>query len=748
MQDERTLENGPAVDERTGVAAIIDAIIEYRVMVLIAVVSVVMMGAIYILVTPPLYESSVLIKVEDSTGQPSRQAGNDLLNNISPGFDERSTAESEIQVIGSRLVVSRAVDALRLEIEAKPHYFGPIGQLFARRSDSLSTPGLLGMGGYAWGTESIKLSNFNVPDTWLGENYSVTALGDHAYALKGPGLPEEGIRGDVGRALTIDTTQGPITLLIAKLNGNAGARFDVVRYSRQQTVDRLQKILQVKELGSKSSMLKVSLEGTDARRATETINEIGRQYEQWNAARKAVIAKNSLDYLQSQLPTMERQVRESEDAYNTYRNTHGLLDMNEEARLLLQRSAEGMTQVLELQRKRDALLATYAPTYPVVVAINAQIASTQTALDEISRQIKTMPREQQGAMRLERDVRVNTDLYTTLRSNIEQLKVIQAGKAGSAQLIDWADLPDKPVKPLKLLVMAVSLVLGALVGVGLAIARDYVFRGATDSREIEARTGLGVFGTIPKSDEQERLNGKLKANNRENMLLASLYPRDPSVEALRIVRSALQFAMIGARNNVVMMTGPLPAVGKSFISANLAALLASGGKRVLLIDGDLRKGRLHRYVGVAPGAGLAEVIEGTVELDAAISRDVMPRLDLLQTGRYPTDPAELVMSNTFRQIIARASANYDLVLLDAPPVLVVSDAGNMAPAAGLLFLVARFADTRVGELQESIKRLAQTGAKVNGVLLNGTNMHTMDYAMARRYGSRSYLAYDYHAGSK
>jgi tyrosine-protein kinase Etk/Wzc len=748
MQDERTLENGPAVDERTGMAAIIDAIVEYRMMVLLAVVSVVLMGALYILVTPSLYEASVLIKVEDSTGQPSRQDGNDLLNNISPGFDERSTAESEIQVIGSRLIVARAVDALRLEIEANPHYFGPIGQLVARRSDKLSTPGLFGMGGYAWGTESIALSNFSVPDMWFGENYTVTALGDRSYALTGPGLPEEGVRGDVGRVLRLDTAQGPITLFITKLNGNPGVRFDVVRYSRQQTVDRLQKNLQIKEQGSKSSVLKVSLQGPDARRATDTINEIGRQYEQWNAARKAVIAKNSLDYLQSQLPTMEKQVRDAEEAYNAYRNTHGLLDMNEEARLLLQRSAEGMTQVLELQRKRDALLATYAPTYPVVVALNAQIASTQRALDEMSHQIKTMPSEQQGAMRLERDVRVNTDLYTTLRSNIEQLKVIQAGKAGSAQLIDWADIPDRPVKPLKLLVMAVSLVLGALIGIGLAIARDYIFRGVTDSREIEARTGLGVFGMIPKSDEQERLNDKLKANSHENMLLASLCPRDPSVEALRIVRSALQFAMISARSNVVMMTGPLPGVGKSFISANLAALLASGGKRVLLIDGDLRKGRLHRYLGVEPGVGLADVIEGSIELDAAITRSVAPRLDLLQTGRYPNDPAELVMSHAFRQIIAKASTSYDIVLLDAPPVLVVSDAGIMAPVAGLVFLVAKFADTRVGELQESMKRLAQTGTKVNGVLLNSTNVHTMDYAMARRYGSRSYLAYDYHSGSK
>ena len=196
-----------------------------------------------------------------------------------------------------------------------------------------------------------------------------------------------------------------------------------------------------------------------------------------------------------------------------------------------------------------------------------------------------------------------------------------------------------------------------------------------------------------------------------------------------------------------MIAGPLPGVGKSFLSANLAALLASGGRRVLLIDGDLRKGHLHRLVGLQPGNGLADVLTGTCELDVAIAQNVLPRLDLLQTGPYPTHPAELLMLPKYRQIIETASARYDIVVIDGPPVLVASDAGIMAPAGGLLFLVARFADTRVGELEESVKRLGQTGARVNGVLLNGINMHTMDYALARRYGSHAYLAYDYHADS-
>lgn len=743
MKQASAVEPGFDHTEQARLASILDALIQYRLMIVLTTLIFVVIGVAYAFLTPSIYEASVLIKVDDSAGGPSRQDGNELLNNISPGFDEKSSAEGEMQVIGSRFIVARAVEARHLNVYATPHYFPIIGEWLARRADSLSEPGLMGTGGYVWGNESIKVSSFEVPQKMQGESYTLKALSDRNYSLSGPGLPERGVTGRVGEFANFETGRGPITLLVDSLNGRTGATFDLKRESRQLTIDRLQKSVKIKEQGAKSSVLKVSLESPDAVRASDTINEIGRQYEQWNAARKAVIAKNSLDYLQSQLPTMARQVREAEDAYNNYRNGHALLDMNEEARLLLQRSADATTQLIDLQRRRDTLMATFSRTYPAVISLDKQIAAAQKYIDDLSLQVKGMPTEQQGAMRLMRDVRVNTDLYTALRNNIEQLRVIQAGKAGSAQLIDIADVPERPVKPVKWLVILVSTVFGLFAGIGLAVARDYIFRGVTDSREIEVATGLNVVATIPQSAKQEMLDRKMKEKSYENLLLASLDPKDPSIEALRILRSALQFALIGARNNVVMLTGPLPGIGKSFLSVNLAALFASGGKRVLLIDADLRKGRVHRYVGLTPGPGLSDVLADTCGLDTAIAQDVLPRLDVLQTGPYPADPSELVMLPRFREIVSTVSARYDIVIIDVPPVLVVSDAGIMAPAAGLLFLVARFADTRAGELEESIKRLAQTGAKVNGVLLNGTNMNTTDYALARRYGSRSYAAYDY-----
>jgi tyrosine-protein kinase Etk/Wzc len=262
-----------------------------------------------------------------------------------------------------------------------------------------------------------------------------------------------------------------------------------------------------------------------------------------------------------------------------------------------------------------------------------------------------------------------------------------------------------------------------------------------DPEELESRTGLSVYATIPVSDRQYELTRRMSSKGEEPLALANRFPMDPAVEALRTMRASLQFALNGDRNNVVMLAGPLPGIGKSFLSANLSTLLAAGGKRVLLIDGDLRRGHLNEYFGLPRGAGLADLVAGNRSFDDTVHKEVLPKLDVLQCGEYPRDPAELLLSANFRATIRAASELYDIVLLDAPAILAVSDTATMAPVADSIFLVARFADTRAGEISESVKRLAQTGAKVEGILLNGFKVNRGNYAQSRRYGNYAYEAY-------
>jgi tyrosine-protein kinase Etk/Wzc len=743
---DRTSDAGTENSDEVPFASVIDALINHRKMIGVVVAIFLVLGAAYAFLSPPVYQGAILLKV-DNNADASSPRGNDPLSNMSPVLDEKSSAEAEIQVLGSKLVVSRAVDTLKLYVSARPRRLPVIGERLAHHDGQLSEPGLFGMGDYAWGDESIELRTLDVPRQLEGATFVLVAKAGGRYELTGKGLPQP-VTGMIGRQEQFETIDGPITLQVESIKGAPGVGFNLMRSSRQLTIDALQQRLKIEEQGNKSSVLKATLESTDAVQVAATINEIGRQYVRLNADRKAVIAENSLTYLQRQLPILKEQMEDAETAYNQYRNANALLDTNEANRLLLQQSVDATTQLLSLKRNRQDLAATFSNTYPKVVALDQQIAATQQFLTQLDTRTKSMPMEEQGALRLLRDVRVNTDLYSALKNNIEGMRLIKAGKAASVQLIDIADVPERPVKPVKILVLTIAMALGIFAGTGMALLSDRLFRGVTDTQEIEVETGLSVYATIPLSARQPALAKRFYSAPPQPAVLASQFPKDPTVEALRILRSALQFAMVGARNNVVMLAGPLPGVGKSFLSANLATVLAAGGKRVLLIDADLRKGYLHQYFGLRPGPGLADVLAGFCPFGDCLHSEVLPNLDFLQGGPYPPNPAELLLSTAYHDLIKQASVKYDIVMVDAAAVLAVSDAGAMAPVAGSIFLIALFGETRIGEIKETIKRLAQTGARVNGVLLNGVTLHMANKVLAGRYGSSAYVSHNYESTPK
>jgi len=528
---------------------------------------------------------------------------------------------------------------------------------------------------------------------------------------------------------------------VNKIDGEHGTVFNVTRNSRQWTVDQLQRRLQISEQGNKSNVIGVVMQGSDPVLVSATLNEIGKEYIRQNVDQKGANAEKSLNYLELQLPAAKRNMEQAEEKYNSYRNSHGLLDADEEARLILRQATEADSRLFDLRRQRQDLISRFAPTHPSVTAVDQQIAATNKYVEGLASRVKAMPSAEQGALRLMRDMRVSSDLYASLRSNIETLRLVKAGKSASVQLVDSADVPERPIKPVKSLVLLVAAILGLFIGVGLAFVRDFLFKGVANPKDLEARTGLSVYAMIPVSDRQNELTKKMAGDTAEKLTLAFRYPMDPAVEALRTMRSALQFALNGERNNVVMLAGPLPGIGKSFLSANLSTLLAAGGKRVLLIDGDLRRGHLNQYFGLSRAEGLADVLAGNRPMEEIVHKEVLPNLDVLQCGAYPQDPAELLLNARFTETVSTASEQYDIVLIDAPAILAVSDTVTMAPVADSIFLVARFADTRAGEIAESVKRLEQSGAKVEGILLNGFKVNRSNYDQARRYGGYAYTAY-------
>ncbi|MFM0053122.1 polysaccharide biosynthesis tyrosine autokinase [Caballeronia grimmiae] len=694
-------------------------------------------GFLYAVIAPPVYQAKIVIQLEDTGEGSSRSSSNEYVGDVSAIVGTRSNADGELQILGSKLVIGEAVDMLNLTVSAQPVYFPVIGRVVARYSQGLSKPGIFGIGGYAWGNESIDVRSFDVPKRDTGRGYRLKALAGGNYELSGPDL-EAPVTGKVGELATFDTGKGLIKLHVASINAEPGIEFAVQLSSRPSAIEAVTRGLQIGEQGNKSEVLAATFSGSDPVAVAATINAIGQAYERQNAERKAVRAEASIGFLNSQLPALKQQVEQAEQRYNEYRNRHASVDISEQARVLLQQSSAAEASYYQLMQRRQEIATRFLPTHPELAQLDKQIETTRRYRDSLSERVRGLPDDEQGTVRLMREVRVATDVYSTMRSNMEQLQLVRAGKISSVRIVDNADVPEMPSRPNRTMIVVVSAVAAIFAGLGLAFGWEYAKNGVVDPGELSG-TGLQLYAAIPASTEEARL-----ARNRDapvaERLLAAKCPQDPAVEGLRVLRTAVQVAMIGARNNVVMLSGPMPRSGKSFTSTNFAAVLASAGKRVLLVDADLRRGHIHRILGVPWGPGLTEVMQGKLRIGDAIRRDVTPNLDFLGVGRYPNNASELLLRGNFQHTLEEVVDDYDIVVVDAAAVLAVSDVGNIAPAAGTIILLARYGVTRASEVTTAIQRLNQAGCKVNGLVLNAVPDGAGGYAYSRRYGGGAYRA--------
>lgn len=728
-----------AGDDEINLSEYVDILIDRKWLVMTVTMLALILGVAYALLSTPVYQSNLLIQVEDAA--PDAKG---FLGEASSLFDVKTPATGEIQVIRSRMVLGAAVDQTRAYIDAKPRYLPVFGAWLARRTDGLSDPGFLGIGGYVKGKERISVARFNVPVELEDEvPFLVTAQGEGKYTLTHEAL-DQPLTGTVGQPLHHAFEDGVIDLLIDKLEGKPGAQFVVARASQLRTIEDLQKRLQLSEQGRQSNVISAILEDSDRDRLSRILNAVGEQYVQQNVERKAAEAKKTLLFLDEQLPEFKRQLEASEDAYTRFRNKNGTVAFDEEARGVLAQTIELQTKLLETQQRRREVAARFTDANSRVKIIDGQIAAIEKEIGGLNARVSRMPTLQQDALRLERDVRVNSGLYQSLQNNALQLRLVKEGKTGNVRLLDKAVKPKVPIKPQKPLIVALALVLGLLAGAMLAFARSRFFAGIKDPQEIEAHTGLSVYSVVPFTPEQMTLDQSVAAGARGIQLLAVTHPDSPPIEALRSLRIALQFATLEAGNNRVLITGATPGIGKSFVSGNFAAIMAHAGKRVLLIDADMRKGHLNKQFGLARDGGLSELLAGELSPEQAIRAQVLPNLDVLTTGKLPTNPADMLMSETFVRLLDMLSAQYELVIIDTPPVLVAADTAAVAPYMGAVLLVARADQTQLGELNESAKRLAHAGKTVSGVIFNGIDLTRRHYGShGYRYGGYRYTTYKY-----
>ncbi|QCC02776.1 polysaccharide biosynthesis tyrosine autokinase [Cupriavidus necator H16] len=715
-------EREPAVD----LTSYLDLLARYRRTFLSVAGVIIGLGLIYAILAKPVYRTDMTVQVEDSSGNSIGK----LAAGVSPAFDVKPAASAEIELLRSRMVVGKAVDDLRLYIEAAPRYFPLIGPAIANFNPELSHPGLFGWGGFAWGHESITVAQLDVPAPMEERKITLTALGDDAYRVRFASDNVEAT-GKVGSPLTISTATGTVTMLVSQIDGRPGVQFVLRRLPRGAAITRLQEKLAISERGKQSGVIGMSLEGISPDMTAAVLNEIGNAYVDQNIRRKAAEAEKSLAFLEGQLPLLRQQVDVAETRYNAMRNQRGTIDLSEESKLILGQSVQIQTKLQELQQKRQELAARFTSNHPAIALIDNQIAGLNGQLNGVSGRIQKLPDVEQNVLRLMRDVKVSTELLQTLLNEVQQLKLVKASKVGTARIVDPADVPLKPVRPDRAMIAGMSLALGLLAGLLAIFMRHMLDGGVADADEIERQTGMTVYSTIPFSKQQSELPSG-------GNLLALQQPDDPAVESLRSFRTALRFAMAGSNSRTVMITGPAPGVGKSFVCANFAAI-AAAGSRVVLIDADLRRGSLQSLFDARRGPGLTELLMGA-PLEQVLQRQVAPGLDFISTGTQPPHAADLLLTSSIDSLLEQLKSRYDLVLIDTPPVLAAADASILASKAGVVFLVARAEKTTTDELIAAQRAIQQAGADIKGVLFNGLLIEGRWYRSHNYFGKYRYLA--------
>ncbi|MHC8315208.1 polysaccharide biosynthesis tyrosine autokinase [Pseudomonas sp. LB3P31] len=692
-------------------------------------------GVLYALLATPIYQANALVQVEEKKGGMAALGG---MGEMSEMFGGTSAAVTEIELLKSRAIIGKAVENLKLDIIVEPNYFPIIGHALSRRFQSSKDPAtpLLGLDSYTWGGEKIEIFQLSVPEAYLGEKLTLRSESAGAFSLINDN--ETLATGKIGEKIE----QNGFKIQISVLSANPGALFYVTKQRRLSTILQYQDDVIAGEKGKESGIISLSLEDEDPKLANKILDEVSRLYVLQNVQRNSAEAAQSLEFLRTQLPDVRKQLEKAEDQLNNYQTSTRSVDITIETKAVLDQIVALETLISELKLKQAEMEHRFTREHPAYQALMTQMSQLAGQKRSLEKKVQNLPETQQELLRLARDMQVTTQIYTQLLNKTQELDILRAGTVGNVRIIDAADANvEKPVKPKKPLIVLIATMLGLLIAVGYVLIRKAMNRGVEDPEIIE-QLGIPVYASIPLSKGQSLIEASLKGNSRDSkgsLLLAVNNPADLAVESLRSLRTSLHFATLEAKNNILMISGPSPAVGKSFVSCNLAAIIAQTGQRVLLVDADMRKGYLNKLFRKDVNNGLSDLLAGKVDLKTSTHSTEVENLSIITRGQIPPNPSELLMHSNFTQFLEQVSSQYDLVIIDTPPILAVTDAALVGRQAGTSLIVTRFGVNAAKEIQITKRRFEQNGIIVKGAIFNAVERKASAYG----YGNYSYYQYDY-----
>ncbi|MEN2268219.1 polysaccharide biosynthesis tyrosine autokinase [Vibrio diabolicus] len=694
----QTIKQSRQADDEIDLGKLFGIILDAKWLILCTVVLFSIIGVGVAILSTPIYKADALIQIENkSSGGISAMVGD-----MGELFSAESSATTEIEIIKSRMILGGTVDKFNLTTVVSPNYMPIIGKGLARLQGEQI---------------SLSVSRFNTPSYAVGIPLTLEVIDSEKQTFR---LIEDDnnviLEGKVGELIEKNGYQFLATEMIAQ----DGTSFTVSKVSKLDAINKLQENLSISERGKQTGIISLSFSGEDRAKIQAILNDISQNYFLQNVQRNSAEAEQSLEFLKGHLPDIKTKLTASEDVLNRFRQENESIDLGLEAQSTLKVMVELEAQLNELTFKESEISQRFTQDHPAYKSLLDKRETLLKEKERLNKQVQKLPKTQREVLRMTRDVEVNQQIYIQLLNKVQELNIIKAGTVGNVRILDNAQSFSKPIKPKKALIVVLATLLGGMAGVAFVLIRAAFHRGVETPDQIE-QIGMPVYASVPKSIQQLEFANKLKRNkgsNDELVLLAEANPADLSIEALRSLRTSLHFAMMEAKNNVLMISGPAPSIGKTFVSTNFAAVAAKTGQKVLLIDADMRKGYLQQCFGLRWDNGLSDYLSGKTSHSNIIKSTSIDNLDVVTRGQVPPNPSELLMHPRFKSFVDEMSAQYDLVIIDTPPVLAVTDPSIVGAIAGTTLMVARFDQTTLKEIEVAQGRFEQSGVEVKGVILN------------------------------
>jgi succinoglycan biosynthesis transport protein ExoP len=537
----------------------------------------------------------------------------------------------------------------------------------------------------------------------------------------------------------------------------------------------------VKSDMGESRVLNVTYRSTNPELAAHVVNGLAQNYVDQNLESRRQGSRSAFESLNQRLAELRNEVTSSQGAVQHYREQKDAVSLGDQQNIVGQKLAQlnqavtaarmdrldkqtvyeqlkkirqggapldtfspilsnqfvqGLkADLANLQRERSQMSERLGDAHPDMVKLNNSIAAAERRLnDEMAkivdgiendylgaqarekamsdtlehqkREVLELSQKSIGFSALQRDAASTQQMFDTVLQRVKETELSSELQTNNARILDTAEVPRVPIWPRKQLNLIVALLGGSFLAIGLAFTRDYLNPRLVKQDDITSALGLSVLGTTP------RVNG-LQAFSAINAL------PPPFLEAVRAIRTRILLSTVTGTTRALAITSANPGDGKTVLAASLAASMALAGRRVLLVDADMRRPQLHERLKIAQAPGLSELLTGSVKPNEAfVSSPSVPELYLLPAGRNVPGSTEALHSERLTQLIQGFGEYFDVVILDCPPVLPVADATIVAHAAGSVVFVVGSGETSRGDAQLAIERLAAVQVQLVGVVLN------------------------------